>query len=62
MGQRIFVPTLIEIARRLCIYMTRYNDTLVDNITTLQLVSYEQLRAACNAFLNAMDVSEDEEG
>jgi hypothetical protein len=56
MAERTFIPTLVEIVRRLCIYITRYSKQLRDNMPSDWLPAFEALELACHAFLAIADV------
>ena len=52
---RTYLPTLIALVRRICIYTARYEDTIRANLAGTALVAYEALLAACTGFLAATE-------
>jgi hypothetical protein len=54
MGILTYIPTLLWLVRRLCIYMTRNDATLRKNMTAEQIPVYNALHSACQALLTVL--------
>jgi hypothetical protein len=52
---RTYLPTLVALVRRICIYTARYEDTIRANLAGAALVAFEALVSACSGFLAATD-------
>ena len=48
---RTYIPSLRVLVRTLCIYMTRYADTIRANLDGTALLAFEALNEACSTFL-----------
>lgn len=57
MGSRTYIPTLVRLASALCIYITRYNSTLRDNMPSQEAVdALDALNLACEALLALVEI------
>lgn len=55
MATKTFIPTLIRIVWRLCLYITRYGKTIKLSLTPEQGLLFDALHTACQAFLENVD-------
>lgn len=55
---RTFVPTLIDIVKRLCTYITRYSEQIRRNMPADWLPAFDALEIACHAFLAVVETPE----
>ena len=55
MAGRTFIPTLVRIVWRLCLYITKYGKTIKATLTVEQGLLFDALHAACTAFLEGVD-------
>lgn len=52
MATKTFIPTLVEIVRTLCKYITRYEAIIRENLPSPESeVAFEALKVACSAFI-----------
>lgn len=51
---KTYVPTLRAIVRTLCVYATRYQDTIRANLAGAALLAFDALVIACNEFMAAI--------
>jgi hypothetical protein len=51
---KTYLPTLRALVTALCVYMTRYQDTIRANLAGAALLAFEGLIIACNEFLGAI--------
>ena len=57
MGSRTYVPTLIRSLTAVCVYITRYNSTLRDNMPSPEAEdALEAVSAACEALLALIEI------
>ena len=52
---RTYLPTLVAIVRELCVFITRYQETIRRNLGGEALTAFEAMHLACSAFLAAYD-------
>jgi hypothetical protein len=51
MAKRTYIVTLVFIVRKLCIYNSRYGNTIRDRLPVDALPAYDALTDACDMFL-----------
>lgn len=54
MGSRTYVPTLIRMLRKLCLYITRYAPVLRGHLTGPQQALLDEVMAACTALTESI--------
>lgn len=51
MAKKTFVPTLVFILRKVCVYIARYRTTIVENLPTGGSAALDGVVTACEVFL-----------
>ena len=57
MSPRTYLPTLIQIVRRSCVYTARYDAIIRSWLPPGALPAYEAYRLACDALLEQIDTN-----
>ena len=60
MGSRTYLPTLVGILQKLCVYMTRYDRQIRDNLDPDWIPAFNALQLACSAFMALVNLPEGE--
>lgn len=55
MAKKTFIPTLLLILHRACVYIVRWNDQLRRYLTPEQEILMDAVYTACKAFTDAVD-------
>lgn len=53
---RTFLPTLLLIVQRLCVYTARYDRQIRDNLDPAWIPAYNALQVACAAFVALVEI------
>lgn len=56
MAQRTYLPTMVQIVSKLCVYTSRYDKTIREFLEPEAIPAYEALRVACDAFLAVVEL------
>lgn len=60
MATKTYLPTLLAILNKFCIYCARWNATIRRNLPEEALPAYDALLLACDVFLAIMSEHEEE--
>ena len=54
LGAKTYIPTLVRILQRFCVYAQRYRDTILANLSGDAKTAFQALMVACDVFLDAV--------
>lgn len=57
MASRTYIPQLVRFLRRVCVYIARYRDVLVEHLPTGGAAALDAVLVACSTLIDLTDTS-----